>query len=294
MNRPALRALALVFIFVATAAAASRLTGIFVLQGGTPATSAYLQDEQGGRTPLLRSLDVWLTPKNGGSPLRSYTVDMTKLMHMIVISDDFRWFAHVHPALQPSGHFLITQRFPNAATYHVYADTSPAHIGQQVFRFDLPMGPAARARDLSETHRIKNVGPYTVELSSLALSSGRSTQLVVHIRRGHAPASDLHPYLGALAHAVFVNAADLSYVHVHPMPLDQGTMHMDMPGMNMSGSMDMDTMKPMPENAKAAPDMALNVSVHEPGTYKLWLQFRGGKQLYVAPFVLNARSRTPQ
>jgi hypothetical protein len=34
--------------------------------------------------------------------------------------------------------------------------------------------------------------------------------------------------------------------------------------------------------------MVLHVSVKEPGTYKLWLQFRGGSQLYIAPFVLVA------
>jgi len=34
--------------------------------------------------------------------------------------------------------------------------------------------------------------------------------------------------------------------------------------------------------------MVLHVAVKEPGLYKMWLQFRGGKQLYVAPFVLRA------
>jgi hypothetical protein len=38
----------------------------------------------------------------------------------------------------------------------------------------------------------------------------------------------------------------------------------------------------------SSPNMMLHVSVREPGTYKLWLQFRGGDQLYIAPFIMTA------
>jgi hypothetical protein len=44
----------------------------------------------------------------------------------------------------------------------------------------------------------------------------------------------------------------------------------------------------LPDNAISSPDMMLHVELQEPGTYKLWLQFRGGSHLYVAPFVLTA------
>jgi hypothetical protein len=30
---------------------------------------------------------------------------------------------------------------------------------------------------------------------------------------------DLHPYLGLLAHAIFIDRRDLTYTHVHPMAL---------------------------------------------------------------------------
>ena len=107
----------------------------------------------------------------------------------------------------------------------------------------------------------------------------------VHILKGGLPATDLQPYLGALAHAVFVNASDLSYVHVHPIPI----------GSRDAGKMDMGTMppgsmqaRPLPAGSKSAPDMALHVALKEPGTYKLWLQFLGGGTLHVAQFVLTA------
>ena len=59
-------------------------------------------------------------------------------------------------------------------------------------------------------------------------------------------------------------------------------MDMSMPGM---AGMEMPS---LPDSASVSPDMALHVTVREAGTYKLWLQFRGGATLYVAPFVLTA------
>jgi hypothetical protein len=107
--------------------------------------------------------------------------------------------------------------------------------------------------------------------------------LTVHVRKQHKPASDLQAYLGAPAHAVFIDAATLDYVHVHPMPLS-AMPACDMGDMNMSGPMNMSDV-----HGEVSPDMMLHVTVPRPGTYKMWLQFLGGGNLYVAPFVLNAR-----
>jgi hypothetical protein len=128
-----------------------------------------------------------------------------------------------------------------------------------------------------------------VTLSATTVSAGRETDVTVHVLHDGQPARDLHPYLGALAHAVFLNARDLTYVHVHPAPLGaagasaMGGMNMgDMTGM---GGMDM---TPLPDTASSSPDMLLRVMLREPGTSKLWLQFRGGTELYVAAFVITA------
>ena len=139
---------------------------------------------------------------------------------------------------------------------------------------------------MSEKSTSSRVDGYTVTLSSLKLAAGRESSLDVHITAGGRPATDLHPYLGALAHAVFIDAADLSYVHVHPMPLD-ATESNGMAGMKGMAGMDGTAAVPAPSSI-SSPDMALHVRVLEPGTYKLWLQFDGGSGLHVASFVLTA------
>ena len=122
------------------------LRGTFALQGGSALTNAYLVNGAAGTGDRTQRLDLWLTPKGSSVPIRSYEVDMTKMLHAVIISDDFRVFIHAHPQLEPNGHFISEQHLPQTGGYQLYADGEPAGVGQQVFRFDLQAGPALPER----------------------------------------------------------------------------------------------------------------------------------------------------
>lgn len=283
----ALRAAAAVAVALAALAVASPIGGTFALRGQPPRTHAFLRAQPSAGDPLRVHLDLWMTANASSVPIRRYAVDMTQLLHLIIVSDDFTTFAHVHPKLGADGHFTIEQRFPAAGLYHLYADAEPEGTGQQVFRFDVAAGgPVARpARVLPAASRTATVGPYTVRLGATAVRAGHATPIAVHVRKGAEPAGDLHPYLGVAAHAVFLDARDLSYTHVHPMTAADAAMAA-MPGMDANMPMEM---KPLPEATTVPADMTLPVTLREPGTYRLWLQFRGGSTLYVAPFTVTAQ-----
>lgn len=281
----------LCFCFATATAAlcAEALTGTFALQGGTARTDAYLVAGQPANAPLAFDLNLWLTPLDSKAAITSYDLDMTKMLHAVIVSDDFKTFLHEHPKLEPNGHFVLNQQLPGEGLYYLFADGEPQGVGQQVFRFDLQVGPRtpnrARVRDLSERSPTCLVDGYAVTLTSLSLRAGVDSKIDVHIKRAGKPADDLHPYLGALAHAVFIDAADLSYVHVHPTQF--GSAGDDMAGMSGMKGMDMSAPS-LAADATSSPDMTLHVHVIEPGTYKLWLQFAGGGGLHVAQFVLTA------
>jgi len=266
---------------LAAISAASALTqtmeGEFALQGATVKTRAYLQ-----ATPSAAgtwNFSFWMTQNGGSAPLTAYNLDMTKLMHVIVISDDFTTFLHEHPAFSAGGHFTMGQSFPQPGTYHVYFDGRPTGYGQQVFRFDINAGTTSgRPRDLRERSSLARVDGYSVALSGLSLQSGSEASLAVHITKNGRPAADLHPYLQALAHAILIDAADLTYVHVHPISLPGDTNAMSRAGVMVYSN----------DAAVISPNMLIHVTVYEPGTYKLWFQFRGGSSLHIASFVLTA------
>jgi hypothetical protein len=277
-----MRTLALVsaicLIAMAMAYAGTVLRGTFALQGGVARTDGYLDAAPGAGSNAWK-LDFWMTPRNG-TPIQAYDLDMTKLLHVIIVSDDFKTFIHVHPRLLSNGHFVLDQTLPHAGIYHVYSDGRPSGIGQQVFRFDFQAGRTllSAPRDLSERSAVAHVDGYSVTLSSLSLRSGSSAHITVRISKGGKPATDVHPYLRALAHAVFLDADDLTYVHVHPVSV----------GSSMGPA---SAMVYSNDTAVVPPNMLLSVAVTEPGTYKLWFQFHGGASLHVASFVLTADKR---
>lgn len=283
------RLLALSVSLLGTAPA---IAGVFALQGGTQKANGHLAVSAIQGHPLERELNSWMTRNGSATPIRSYETDMTKLLHGVIVSDDFTTFLHVHPLFSKNGHFTLEQRFPRPALYHVYADGEPLGIGQQVFRFDLNVGSPRKknaARELMPTGSVAIAGPYTVTLSSLRLSTHGETMLRLRITRGGKLARDLHPYLGTLGHAVFLNGKDLTYVHVHPMALGAESASSPMSPNATMPSKDMQMgAPPLASNAVTSPSMLLHVAVREAGTYKLWFQFRGGDALRVASFVLTA------
>ena len=134
------------------------------------------------------------------------------------------------------------------------------------------------SRDLSERNPVAHVDDYTAALSRLSLSAGSETSLEMHIYKDGRPATDLHPYLQALAHAIAIDAKDLTYIHVHPVMLLRGT-----PATSSARVMVYSN-----DRMTVPPDMLIRLTAREAGTYKLWLQFRGGSSLHVASFVLTA------
>lgn len=287
MRKPWTSLLTILIVLPALAASTPAIRGTFALQGESAKAEGYLTARAIGSDLLVRRLNTWMTPLASAAAIRTYDVDMTKLLHMIIVSDDFSTFLHVHPVLGQDGHFLLDQRFPEEGLYHIYIDARPTGLGQQVFRFDLDLGAstAKGSRDLSERGTTAWAGPYVVRISTDTLAIGSESHLVIHILKDGKPAADLHPYLGALAHAVFLNAEDLSYVHAHPSALSAPEENGGATGAAME-------MKPLLDSSSSSPDMQLHVALREPGTYKLWLQFRGGDQLYVATFILAVRATT--
>jgi hypothetical protein len=239
--------------------------GTFASQTGKPVVTADLR-----LTPLGGGrVHFDIVQRRGSSVTQRYALDMTRLMHVIVISDDFSSFAHLHPRLLPSGHFVLDAVVPRSP-YRVYADSDPVGAGQQVFRFDV--GANAAFVRVVPSGTATSAGPYVVRLSATNVRVGSDGTIGLTILQDGRPASNLQPYLGAAGHAVFVNVRDYTYAHVHPMRV----------GAPAAGM----TMESGP--AEAGPHLVLHTDLREAGTYKLWFEFRGGGRLYVAPFVVTA------
>lgn len=265
-----LAALALALLPAVSLAATTAQPGQWALEGSKPQIQSRMIATT-SRTGTM--LDIVQTMRGSSAPIGHYTIEQTRLMHLILVRDDFAEFQHLHPELR-RGHFTIPVALAAAHSYYIYADSTPAGLSQQVFRFVAGAGtpPRTRRTTVGSSNPVALVGPYIVRLSSTRVPSHRPVALYATVTKNGALAADLHPYLGAAAHIVLLNTSTLTYAHVHPAE-SHGSMHMAM------------EMPSDPVNAKI-PMTLPPLSRH--AAYKLWLQFQGGTTVYTAPFTLTA------
>lgn len=253
-------------------------SGTFALLGGTrKIDSKFWIDRVNGLSATLKVRQF----AADGKPILNYEIDMQKLMHMVVIRDDFATFAHLHPSFDTTtGTFWQPFTKDPNHRYYVYADTAPQGIGQQVFRFTLESsGTVATGTHLNGSPTsTAAAGPYTVTLGTASLAASRPARVNITILKGNKPAEDLGSYLGAPAHCVFINTQTLEYVHVHPAVRGAGMVM----NMNSDAAMEM-------SGGPAGPLLQMSVPELPAGLYKLWVQFRGGDTVYTAPFMLRAQ-----
>lgn len=257
--------------------------GVFALQGAAAKTSARITvSGTNGRTAENR-LTVTFYSLDGGQPITQYDRQHTKLLHFVLVRDDFREYVHLHPVLRLTS-FISTVALAQNHRYYAYADASPHGIGQQVFRFTL-QGDAPEGGlhvMLTASARQTAAGPYTVVLSQTRPPANRPFVLHARVLRYGRPANDVRPYLGAAAHVVIIDTSNLNYLHVHP---ESSAHSMNAPGMNMATMRDDD----LPPSRVVAPELALHVPPLRRKAYKLFFEFRGGSTVYTAPFTLIPR-----
>lgn len=244
--------------------------GTFALTEGRPQVTSQLRERRTGATTLLEFSQF----ETGSRLITRYDVEQTKLMHLVVVRDDFQGFMHVHPSLK-NGQFSIALPLSAAHAYYAFADTTPTGLSKQVFRFTI--GKRNAPPPSFQAASVSSAGGYETRLSMAQLEPGESSSIEATIMRSGKIVTGLHPYLGAAAHAVLVNVQSLDYVHVHPMA--------------MSGTHAMDEME-MPSSATFDGRMKLMLPGLHPGTYRLWLQFRAPTGLVAAPFTLIVPQRS--
>lgn len=260
-HRFVIAACALLLFPLAASASLATQTGAWAMQGlGQPRILSQISIH---RSAEATSIDVVQYRRNQSAPITSYINDESHPMHLVLLRDDFRELTHLHPTMT-RGHFKTAITLAAGHRYYVYADSTPHGIGQQVYRFQLREGPIPRTQstavDVSNT--TTSVGPYTVRVSTTRMIAGQRTMLHIYFNKDGKPATDIEPYLDQPAHAILINTSNLDYLHVDPVREPKGT--------------ESELRLPLPPIGPHA-------------SYKLWLQFKGGRTLYTAPFTIVAK-----
>ncbi|MBV8491465.1 MAG: hypothetical protein JO199_13140 [Candidatus Eremiobacteraeota bacterium] len=257
--------------------------GTFALLGGSQKIASRMTVKQHG---LSTTIKVHQFYHDGVTPILKYDPQFTKYMHVVVVSDDFSTFQHLHPDYNlQTGSFSTSFNQTAGHKYYVYADSDPHDLGQQVFRFTLQSdGPEATPHpSLAASATTAQAGPYTVILSETTIKANQPHTFALTVDKDGKAAGDLVPYLGAAAHCVFIGASSLQYVHVHPT----------LKGQSMPDMSNMSTAEKLEHsiNAEAGPHMQMTLPALPAGVYKAWVEFEAGPTIekYDAPFTIVAQ-----
>lgn len=197
-----------------------------------------------------------------GKPVTAFDAVHGEKVHLILVREGLDQFAHLHPAVSPSGELTLAHTFPAAGTYRVFADYKPPGGKPAVVAGSITVaGVAAAAPPLTPDVPGEVRGDGLVAAVTLHPdASGHGVRVEFRVRDDAGRAvTDLEPYLGELGHLVFVNADGASYVHVHPAGGDKGT-----------GTVAFDAHFPSPR------------------LYKGWAQFKRGGRMHTLPLVTRA------
>ncbi|MEY2517314.1 MAG: hypothetical protein QOJ89_4672 [bacterium] len=181
----------------------------------------------------------------GGDTVRAFDVEQARRMHIIVVRRDLRRYQHLHPTQGGDGAWTTPLTLPEAGVYRAFADFSSAGK-RRTLGIDLFAAGRFEPLELPPATSVAHVDGYDVTLRQRDASV-----LSFSVRRRGRAVVDLQPYLGSRGHLVMLRAGDLAYSHVHPL---------DEPG------------------------LSFHSGAGEPGSYRLFLQFRHRGRVHTAAF----------
>jgi hypothetical protein len=150
-----------------------------------------------------------------GSTVRSFDVEHTKRMHLIVVRRDLTQFQHLHPKMAADGTWSVPLALAQPGSYRVFADFS--HGGEPTtLGGDLRVDGDADLQPLPPpAPRAAADGGYLVRMQSGRAHPGAPAELNFEIIKDGRPAA-VQTYLGAGGHLVALREGDLAFLHVHP------------------------------------------------------------------------------
>ncbi|MGC1455875.1 MAG: CopD family protein [Nitrospirota bacterium] len=221
----------------------------------------------------------------GGMPLQGLAVSHERILHMLIIGQDMRSFAHIHPEdvgsitgeMLQKAVFPLRFTFPKAGEYLVGVDFfSGDDFYSQVFRVSVGGRPAMGAPEMDLSTR-RTFGEYTVTFatSPMQVKAGEETSLRYVIEKDGRPVTDLGPYLGAAMHIAVVSDDLKRYIHAHgTVPGEPHAHH--------------DHMHSVPPK-RFGPEIESDVVFPVKGIYTIFSQVKHGDKVLRFDFMVNVQ-----
>jgi hypothetical protein len=186
---------------------------------GAESTTAKLTTAGNIQTGAETKLVIDVKTKSG-QEIDKFETFQTKLMHLIVVSDDLQTFSHIHPVYKQKGRFEVQANFPQGGNYTLVSDYKPAGQAEQVSLMQVKVAGKPSSAPKVDFTKAKAIGDTKVQLTADNLKAGKETMLVFKMQQANGqPVQDLQPYLGEQGHLVIMQQSSpltrADYIHAH-------------------------------------------------------------------------------
>lgn len=195
-------------------------------------------------------------------PLTRYVTDLTKDMHVYVVSTDFSVYRHVHPVLGADGTWRGNLTVPVDGTYRIVTEFTaykPGGGDQMVLGALRTIGEPRTAVPLPPASTSATANGLTVTVTK-APTVGYEHQMELGLSKD-GKAAALGTYLGVFAHLSAFDVRTGAIVHMHPLG------------------------PPVEKDGKSLLDF--HTGFEEPGTYRMFVQARVSGIVWTVPITVE-------
>lgn len=226
-----------------------------------------------------------------GSPARLF-VDMEKLVHVVVVSEDQTVFAHLHPdddrpltqAEIDSSTFSLEYAFPKAGRYLISVDYAHG-VSLQSRRFAVEVAGGSPQADKVATYASPGrFDGFDVSLDYGLIVAGEPALLRYKVSKDGKPVDYLEPYLSAAMHVAVVKNDLSAFVHTHGEVHPPGAPYAPI---RVKDGKIVHSMESMQTPPRFGPDVEAHVLFPEPGLYTIWGQFKAGGEVVPTSFTVR-------
>jgi hypothetical protein len=265
-----------------------------------------------GRVTLEIRDSTWVMRHDEGwrrarprAPPPDLLADHGKVMHLFLIEEAGRAFAHLHPRTADSVLFASALPPLPAGRYSVFGDIvqTTGFTQTLVAAVELPEPPAEpRAGTDADDSWVVGGEPTAERTTRLADGStlewigeptfvaGRPVSLAFRVSAPDgvppdAQSARLEPYMGMLAHAVVARTDHGVFVHLHPMGTVSMAAQARLSERGRAPAAAADTGAGIPHPGHAEPDtVSFPYAFPAPGTYLVWVQVKRGGRVLTGAF----------
>jgi hypothetical protein len=224
-----------------------------------------------------------------GKPQQELTMMHDRTMHVVIASQDFTVFSHIHPEdfgpitswMKKTAQYPVHYSFPKSGHYIVGIDFAVKDRAySKHFVIDVA-GKPEMGMPVKDFSGLKRFGDYEVAFTTVpeSITAGKETTLIYRFNKDGAPVTDLEPYIAAIMHVALISNDLNQFIHEHGfIP--------GMPVMEMEGHhMTHETSLP----SAFGPEIKVPVIFPAAGVYNIFGEVKHKGKVILTHFMVNVK-----